>query len=50
MNAPMPSAAIGLYSSGILARSVGILTPQFPVLPHTVLQADLHELRFASCY
>jgi len=42
-NAPMPSAASGLYSSGMLARSVGMLAPQFPVLFHTLLHTDSHE-------
>jgi len=32
--APMPSAASGLNSSGIFARSVGILAPQFSAVSH----------------
>src|SRR5271157_4290999 len=34
MKAPMPSAAIGLSSSGILARSAEISGTRFPLLSH----------------
>src|SRR5208283_4846368 len=49
MKAPMPSAAIGLSSSGILARSAEKSGTRFPLLSHHGSTTRFTRLRFASC-